>query len=432
MAVNYTKINWINRVVERIHTYTEATNQDGSITHTPAPGSVIQAGTPRSAENMNHMDQGIKDCADAINELEATVDAHEETLTSHGTSIQTNATAISGLRDKNAEQDETTAQLREDHDALALNEGQLETRTDAHIENKGNPHEVTASQVGLGNVPNVTTNNQVPTYTRAATLANMSSGEKLSTAFGKIAKAVYDLIAHIGNTNNPHSVTKSQVGLGNVPNVTTNNQAPTYTRASALTDLESGETISAAFGKLSRAVHDLIAHIANKKNPHEVNLFQAVAKNFESAWGEPDVTGSYVGNGSSAAALTVNGRSVRGQQIALGFAPVRVAIFIPVEDIIIGYAGEDMRKTGIMDAAVGNRMGVAIFGPKQNYYHSGCGSTYRTAEPEDMLARNHGGAVVYQNSFIVQNYNNNDKNTSNDEAKVNDKGTRYLYMAWRQ
>ena len=88
----------------------------------------------------------------------------------------------------------------------------------AHIQNTENPHKVTASQVGLGNVPNVATNNQTPTYTVADKISNLTSGEKLSVAFGKIAKAISDLIGHIANTSNPHKVTKSQVGLGNVSN----------------------------------------------------------------------------------------------------------------------------------------------------------------------------------------------------------------------
>lgn len=62
-----------------------------------------------------------------------------------------------------------------------------------------NPHGTTKVDVGLGNVPNVTTNDQAVTYTQAATLANLSSGEKLSVAMGKLAKAVVDLIAHIGD-----------------------------------------------------------------------------------------------------------------------------------------------------------------------------------------------------------------------------------------
>lgn len=66
--------------------------------------------------------------------------------------------------------------------------------------NVGAKTDLTPSDVGLGNVPNVSTNNQTPTYTEATTLAKLTSGEKLSTAMGKIAKAVADLITHLADT----------------------------------------------------------------------------------------------------------------------------------------------------------------------------------------------------------------------------------------
>ena len=59
-----------------------------------------------------------------------------------------------------------------------------------HISNKSNPHGVTKSQVGLGSVPNVATNDQVPSFTQATTLTNLTSGEKLTVMVGKIAKAI--------------------------------------------------------------------------------------------------------------------------------------------------------------------------------------------------------------------------------------------------
>lgn len=82
---------------------------------------------------------------------------------------------------------------------------------DSHTNNTDNPHSVTASQVGLGNVPNVATNDQTPTYTAASTLATLVSGEKLSVSMGKIMKAITELISHIGNKSNPHNVTAAQV-----------------------------------------------------------------------------------------------------------------------------------------------------------------------------------------------------------------------------
>lgn len=49
------------------------------------------------------------------------------------------------------------------------------------------------TNVGLGNVPNVTTNNQTPTFSQASTRDNLVSGEKLSVLFGKIMKWFADL-----------------------------------------------------------------------------------------------------------------------------------------------------------------------------------------------------------------------------------------------
>ena len=74
---------------------------------------------------------------------------------------------------------------------------------------------LTAKLDTTGNASNVTN-----TFTQASTLANLTTGEKLSVSLGKIMKAIADLISHIGNKSNPHGVTKSQVGLGNVDNTT--------------------------------------------------------------------------------------------------------------------------------------------------------------------------------------------------------------------
>lgn len=86
-----------------------------------------------------------------------------------------------------------------------------------------------------------------------------------------------ELEAHTGNQSNPHVVTKEQVGLGNVPNVATNDQTPTWTAPSAITEPTSGETLSTILGKLARAVSGLIAHIANTENPHAVRYNQTGA-----------------------------------------------------------------------------------------------------------------------------------------------------------
>ncbi|MGN1117989.1 MAG: hypothetical protein ACI4RU_05205 [Acutalibacteraceae bacterium] len=82
---------------------------------------------------------------------------------------------------------------------------------DSHVKNTDNPHSVTAQHIGLENVPNVSTNDQTPTYATAKALSNLVSGEKMSTAFGKIALAINSLISHISNKSNPHGVTASAI-----------------------------------------------------------------------------------------------------------------------------------------------------------------------------------------------------------------------------
>ena len=67
----------------------------------------------------------------------------------------------------------------------------------------------------VSNVPNVATNDQTPTYTVASTLANLTSGEKLSVAFGKIAKAIASLITHLADTT-IHFTAAERTKLANI------------------------------------------------------------------------------------------------------------------------------------------------------------------------------------------------------------------------
>lgn len=89
---------------------------------------------------------------------------------------------------------------------------QVRTDLTHHTKAGGNPHNVTAAQVGLGNVPNKSTNDQQPTFTEADVLSKLSSGERLAIAFGKIAKAINEVISHLANDGNPHKVTAKQAG----------------------------------------------------------------------------------------------------------------------------------------------------------------------------------------------------------------------------
>jgi len=78
-----------------------------------------------------------------------------------------------------------------------------------HSGRTDNPHGVTKEQVGLGNVENLTVA-EIFTHPDAPTIP--TGVDDLDTA----------LSAHIADVNNPHVVTKSQVGLGDVPNIDVN------------------------------------------------------------------------------------------------------------------------------------------------------------------------------------------------------------------
>ena len=87
-----------------------------------------------------------------------------------------------------------------------------------HKNDTSNPHKVTKKQVGLDNVPNVATNDQTVTFNDITELSTISSGEKMSPVFAKIKLAISNLITHLNNKENPHGVTKNQIGLENVEN----------------------------------------------------------------------------------------------------------------------------------------------------------------------------------------------------------------------
>lgn len=118
---------------------------------------------------------------------------------------------------------------------------------------KDNPHNVTKEQLGLSNVNNTSDADKPVSKAQAEAIAD-------AKATGTTAQT--GITSHSTNKSNPHGVTKAQVGLGNVPDVATNDQTPTYTEASTLTNLTSGEKLSVAFGKIKKAVTEIIAHIS--------------------------------------------------------------------------------------------------------------------------------------------------------------------------
>ncbi|MBQ8088478.1 MAG: hypothetical protein IJ234_08670 [Clostridia bacterium] len=422
MAVEYDRVNFRNRVVQYPRSYTEETDAGGGITHTPHTGNVIQEGVLPNEENMNRMDKGIADCAEAINDLLQRIQDILTTLNELNTRIGNNERGIAYIQNVDEMQSANIAYVAEAHNKLVEDVEALETNYNAYIARRDNPHNVTKGQVGLSEVPNVSTNNQTPTYTKATSEQNLSSGEKLSVAMGKIARDLETLLNHLKDFENPHKVTKKQIGLEDVPNVSTNNQTPTYGEATGDFKLISGETLATAMGKIQLGMKTLSQHAADFNNPHRVDYFETVQEAFEIYATEPDTIGVFRGNGDTA--LTVNGISRNGQYIDIGYTPSRVVIFILGDSIDGGMS--ELQLVKLEEAAILRRLtGCCAIAPGLNYYHSGCGASYRTATPQALLGQNHGGAAIYSTGFVVQRGN------TNGMYNLNFSGVSYMYHAWR-
>lgn len=101
--------------------------------------------------------------------------------------------------------------------------------------------------------------NEAKAYTDAAKTAL----EKLIQDSDKVIKKSLD--AHIGNERNPHNVTKAQVGLGNVQNLAPADMPVSTAQATAIADAKAAGT---------KAQTDLSTHANRKDNPHNVTRAQ--------------------------------------------------------------------------------------------------------------------------------------------------------------
>lgn len=150
-------------------------------------------------------------------------------------------------------------------EAIAKQAGDL---INAHVNDKNNPHGVTKTQVGLGSVQNYPIATQEQAEVGAHTASYMTP-QRTKQAIDKQVRVAFD--AHTADKNNPHGVTKAQVGLGNVQNyaVATKAQAEAgIDNTSYMTPLRVKEAISALGGG------DIAAHINDKNNPHAVTKTQ--------------------------------------------------------------------------------------------------------------------------------------------------------------
>lgn len=138
--------------------------------------SAEQAGTI-SADQFNKLNSGLnRDITNALNEAKAYTDAAKTAL----------------------------EKLIQDSDKV------IKENLDAHIGNKSNPHKVTKAQVGLGNVQNLAPADMPVSTAQAAAIADAKAAG---------TKAQTDLNVHANRRDNPHNVTRAQLGLATTDQV---------------------------------------------------------------------------------------------------------------------------------------------------------------------------------------------------------------------
>lgn len=138
--------------------------------------SAEQAGTI-SADMFNKLNSGLNgDITNALNEAKAYTDAAKTAL----------------------------EKLIQDSDKV------IKESLDAHIGNKSNPHNVTKAQVGLGKVQNLAPADMPVSTAQAAAIADAKAAG---------TKAQTDLNTHANRRDNPHNVTRAQLGLATTDQV---------------------------------------------------------------------------------------------------------------------------------------------------------------------------------------------------------------------
>ena len=162
----------INKSTKAEGVYGEATTQTLEI----LAANANRAGV-LTREMFNKLNSGLNgDITNALNEAKAYTDAAKTTL----------------------------ERLIQDSDRV------IKESLDTHIGNKSNPHNVTKAQVGLGNVQNLAPADMPVSTAQATAIADAKAAG---------TKAQTDLSTHANRRDNPHNVTRAQLGLATTDQV---------------------------------------------------------------------------------------------------------------------------------------------------------------------------------------------------------------------
>ena len=275
---------------------------------------------------------------------------------------------------------------------------------DKHTADKNNPHSVTKQQVGLGNVPNLAPSDQVPTFTEATTLANIVSGEKASTLFGKIKLAISKLIDHLNNRSNPHNTTAAQVGAA-AKSHTHNAQdinAGTLSVLRGGTGLSSPTNGAVILGQGNSALRAYswygALYSSGTNNPRSGTLpvayggtgctsltaLATALATADSGLGKI-VTGSYIGTGGYG---TSNKKSLTFS------APPKLLVVMPSSNTIGGSQGGFIALRGISSSRGGGIMDD-VAGPQFQLYYTWDGNTVTWYSPNNEYSQQNLNGMTY-------------------------------------
>jgi hypothetical protein len=183
-------------------------------------------------------------------------------------------------------------------------------RIDDHINNLNDPHDVTKTQVGLGNVENYIIASTVESEQGSLNTRYMTP-VRTKEAIAK--QALFPLNAFIARRDNPNDVTAAQVGLGNVSDFATGTNVDALAGTADNKFLAVREIVVAI---RHFATEPLDLHLADFENPHVVTATQiglGLVQNY------PIASSTDAANGTSDVVYTTP-KSVR--QMIAAFAPI--------------------------------------------------------------------------------------------------------------
>lgn len=186
-----------------------------------------QRATQAEQANASAISKEVADRTNADAVLQTNIDNE---VTRAQAAEQANADAISTeeSRAQAAEQLLSTSLNEEIARAKAEEQKNAQAISD-HTTNKENPHAVTKEQVGLGNVDNTADSAKPVSIAQAAAIADAKEA-------GTNAQSAID--THAADKNNPHSVTKAQLGLENVDNTSDLNKPVSTATQEALNTIQ--------------------------------------------------------------------------------------------------------------------------------------------------------------------------------------------------